>query len=143
MAAAWWDFAPEDTRNDIAAQTGVDRSEDNHAAPVETSLLMHVAPGAVREHLLTDDDSARRVRYLILPPPDDVKTQTGVIYQARRPQWRSAAASCRKSSITSPRRWVWNWPTDAHDRTCSLLYQPAVLVTGRPAKATISSIRGS
>ncbi len=84
MAAAWWDFAPEDTRNDIAAQTGVHRSEDNHAALVETSLLMHVAPDAVREHLLTDDDSPRRVRYLILPAPDDVKTQAGVIYQAKK-----------------------------------------------------------
>ncbi|GII56074.1 hypothetical protein Pth03_44630 [Planotetraspora thailandica] len=42
MAAAWWDLTPEDTRNDIAAQTAVDRSEDNHAALVETSLLMRV-----------------------------------------------------------------------------------------------------
>ncbi|MDH6114191.1 creatinine amidohydrolase [Kitasatospora sp. MAP12-15] len=82
MAAAWWDFAPEDTRNDIARENGVARSEDNHAAMVETSLMMHIAPHQVREHLLADDTSERRVRYLILPVPDALKTRTGVIYQA-------------------------------------------------------------
>lgn len=84
MAAAWWDFAPEATRNDIARETGVERTEDNHAAMVETSLLMHMAPGLVRERLLADDTSERRVRYLILPVPDSLKTQTGIIYQASK-----------------------------------------------------------
>lgn len=84
MAAAWWDFAPEDTRNDIAHETGVARSEDNHAAMVETSLMMHIAPDQVREHLLADDTSERRVRYLILPPPEDLTTRFGVIYQATK-----------------------------------------------------------
>lgn len=84
MAAAWWDFASETTRNDITRETGVERAEDNHAAMVETSLLMYMAPGQVRERLLADDTSERRVRYLILPVPDSLKTQTGVIYQASK-----------------------------------------------------------
>ncbi|WP_371679741.1 creatininase family protein [Streptomyces sp. NBC_01276] len=84
MAAAWWDFAPEDTRNEIAAETGVPRTEDHHAALVETSLTMHVAPEDVRAHLLADDDVPRRPSYLILPAPEDTKTKTGVIYRASK-----------------------------------------------------------
>ncbi len=84
MAAAWWDFAPEGTRNAISQETGVPRTEDHHAALVETSLAMHVSPEAVRTHLLADDDIPRRERYLILPVPDDMKTNTGIIYRASK-----------------------------------------------------------
>ncbi len=82
MAAAWWDLVTEDSRNAIAAETGVGREVDHHAATVETSLVMHVAPELVRFDLLADDHIPRRARYLIRPVPDSLKTRTGVVYSA-------------------------------------------------------------
>ncbi|MGH3784846.1 MAG: creatininase family protein [Pseudonocardiaceae bacterium] len=83
LAASWWDFASEGTRNAIARETGVDRADDNHAALVETSLVMHMSPGVVREHLVTDDTSPGRVRYTVLPIPESLCTATGIVYCAR------------------------------------------------------------
>ncbi|MGW2572925.1 creatininase family protein [Streptomyces sp. NPDC001537] len=82
MAASWWDFAPEETRDLIAQETGVPRSEDHHAAMVETSLLLAIDRSQVREALMTDDDSERRARYVVLPVPEALKTKSGVIYRA-------------------------------------------------------------
>ena len=82
MVASWWDFAPESSRNAIAEATGVPRSVDHHAAMVETSLVMHLAPGFVRCERLVDEPLPRRVRYLVLPVPADLVTQSGVVYQA-------------------------------------------------------------
>jgi creatinine amidohydrolase len=84
MVAAWWDVVSEDTRNAIAAETGVPRHDDHHAAMVETSLVMHIAPDLVRTELVADDAAARRARYLILPVPDALRTRGGVVYRARR-----------------------------------------------------------
>lgn len=82
MAVTWWDVVSEDSRNAIAAQTGVGRHEDHHAAMVETSLVWHAAPHLVRKELLADDSIARRARYLIQPVPKDLRTKTGVVYRA-------------------------------------------------------------
>jgi len=82
MAAAWWDLVSEDSRNAIAADTGVGRQDDHHAAMVETSLVMHVAPDVVRNDLVGDDDIPRRARYLIRPVPDSLKTRGGIVYRA-------------------------------------------------------------
>jgi creatinine amidohydrolase len=82
MAVTWWDVVTEDSRNAIAAETGVARHDDHHAAMVETSLVMHAAPHLVRHELLADDEIPRRARYLILPVPQDLRTKTGVVYRA-------------------------------------------------------------
>jgi len=82
MAVTWWDVVSEDSRNAIAAETGVGRHDDHHAAMVETSLVWHAAPQLVRHELLADDCVARRARYLILPVPQDLQTKTGVVYRA-------------------------------------------------------------
>jgi creatinine amidohydrolase len=82
MAAAWWDLVSEDSRNAIAAETGVRRQEDHHAAMVETSLVMHVAPDSVRYDLVADDSVPRGARYLIRPVPDSLKRRGGVVYRA-------------------------------------------------------------
>ncbi|GAB1643540.1 creatininase family protein [Krasilnikovia sp. MM14-A1259] len=83
MAAAWWNLVSEETRNAIAAETGVPRTEDHHSGVVETSLVMHMAPDAVRVDLLADESSRRRASYLILPMPSDFSTPTGTVYRAR------------------------------------------------------------
>jgi creatinine amidohydrolase len=82
MAATWWDVVTEDSRDAVAAETGVSRRDDHHAAMVETSLVMHAAPDLVRHDLLGDDIPARRARYLVLPVPEELKTKTGVVYRA-------------------------------------------------------------
>ncbi|HMI98966.1 MAG TPA: creatininase family protein [Gaiellaceae bacterium] len=82
MAATWWDVVSEHTRNAIAGETGVGRQDDHHAAMVETSLIMHIAPGSVRQDLVGDDSISRRARYLILPVPDSLKTRGGIVYRA-------------------------------------------------------------
>lgn len=82
MAASWWDFASEDTRNQIARETSTDRTVDHHAAMVETSLMLYMAPERVKKHLLIDDGSERKVNYLVLPTPEDLITKTGVVYNA-------------------------------------------------------------
>lgn len=82
MVVTWWDVVSEDSRNAIAAETGVPRHDDHHAAMVETSLVMHAAPHLVRRELLADDEIPRRERYLVLPVPEDLRTKTGVVYRA-------------------------------------------------------------
>ncbi|GGQ27966.1 creatininase family protein [Actinomadura coerulea] len=82
MAVTWWDVVTEESRNAIAAETGVARHDDHHAAMVETSLVMHAAPHLVREELLADDEIPRRARYFVLPVPQDLRTKTGVVYRA-------------------------------------------------------------
>jgi len=84
MAVMWWDVVSEDTRNQIAEETGVSRQDDHHAAMVETSLVMYIAPNIVRHDLVCDDNIARRARYLILPVPESLKTDRGVVYRASR-----------------------------------------------------------
>jgi creatinine amidohydrolase len=78
----WWDVTSEETRNEIAAETGVSRKDDHHAGMVETSLVMRIAPNLVRNELLADDSIPRRATYLILPVPESLKTRTGVVYRA-------------------------------------------------------------
>ncbi len=84
MVVSWWDVVSEESRNDIARETGVGRHEDHHAAMVETSLTMYAAPGAVRTDLLRDDIPPRRSRYMVIPAPDDLRTTSGVVYRASR-----------------------------------------------------------
>ncbi len=83
MAASWWELTSECTRDAIAAETGVPRGDDNHAALVETSIVLHLAPHLVRTHLIADDISARRIRYAVLPMPDGARTGSGIVYRAR------------------------------------------------------------
>jgi creatinine amidohydrolase len=84
LSVMWWDLVSEQTRNEIAAETGVGRHDDHHAGMVETSLVMHIAANLVRAKLLADDVPTRRARYLVLPVPDDLKTRTGVVYRASK-----------------------------------------------------------
>lgn len=82
VAASWWDFQLEKTREDIVRQTGVPRSEDHHAALVETSLMLHIDAASVRVDAICDNVSKRRARYLVAPFPSDLSTADGVVYRA-------------------------------------------------------------
>ncbi|MFE4800620.1 creatininase family protein [Streptomyces sp. NPDC056708] len=68
----------------MAQETEVPRYEDHHAALVETSLVLSIDRAQVRDALLTDDASERRVRYVVLPVPDALKTRSGVVYRASK-----------------------------------------------------------
>jgi creatinine amidohydrolase len=83
MTVSWWDMTTEQTRDAIARESGVSRVEDNHAAVVETSLMMHLSPGAVRNDRIVDDFAERALRHTVLPLPASVRTDHGVVYRAR------------------------------------------------------------
>ncbi|MYX27441.1 creatininase family protein [Streptomyces sp. SID8381] len=86
VIVAWWDVVGERFRNHLAAATGVARRDDHHAAMVESSLVMHIAPGAAQPEKLNPTAGSsrepRRMRYHVYPLPPDATTDTGVVYTA-------------------------------------------------------------
>lgn len=86
MIVAWWDVVGEDFRNALAAETGVARRDDHHAAMVESSLVMHIAPDAVQPGKLpatpNTGQQPRRMSYHVYPLPPDTATETGIVYTA-------------------------------------------------------------
>lgn len=82
ISGAWWDYTPESLRNDIARETGTPRSEDHHAAMVETSLMMHASPHLVRADLLRAYPAgAGQLRHSVVPMPENLQTEDGVVFQ--------------------------------------------------------------
>jgi creatinine amidohydrolase len=53
-----------------------------HAAIVETSLMLHLAPDLVRMDRAVDDESPRRPGYDIVPPPEDLVAPSGTLWKA-------------------------------------------------------------
>lgn len=88
MIVNWWDVVGEQFRDGLADETGVAREDDHHAAMVESSLVMHVAPGAVHADKLSfrapTGREPRRMRYHVFPLPPDAATDSGVVYTADR-----------------------------------------------------------
>jgi creatinine amidohydrolase len=86
MVASWWEVVGERFRDEIAAETRVARTEDHHAGMVESSLVMHIAPGTVHPDRLGPchgaEQPARRFSYHRYPLPDDAVTASGVVYTA-------------------------------------------------------------
>jgi creatinine amidohydrolase len=56
--------------------------DTEHAGISETALMQYFAPDLVREDKIVDDKSARKVPYLIFPPPDDIITRSGSFFKA-------------------------------------------------------------
>lgn len=81
MAVAWWDVASEAMRNEIAREAGIERWEDDHAAMTETSLMLYFAPELVRKEAMLDEVAERRVGYTIFPTPEDLITDSGMMYK--------------------------------------------------------------
>lgn len=88
VIVAWWDVVGEQFRDDLATETGVARRDDHHAAMVESSLVMHIAPGAVQPDKLAVETGAarqpRRMRYHVYPLPPEAATETGIVYTAEQ-----------------------------------------------------------
>ncbi|MFF4735129.1 creatininase family protein [Streptomyces sp. NPDC001262] len=86
MVVAWWDVVGEQFRDDLAAETGTARRDDHHAAMVESSLVMHIAPDTTQPDQLTAAPSTgrepRRMRYHVYPLPPDATTESGIVYTA-------------------------------------------------------------
>ncbi|UQI49677.1 creatininase family protein (plasmid) [Streptomyces sp. HU2014] len=86
VIVAWWDVVGEEFRNDLATESGVPRSDDHHAAMVESSLVMHIAPSSCHPERLTSSPGSgrtpRRMRYHVFPLPPDATTDSGVVYTA-------------------------------------------------------------
>ncbi|MEU4359956.1 creatininase family protein [Streptomyces virginiae] len=85
MIVNWWDVVGEDFRNDLAHETGTARADDHHAGMVESSLVMHISPHAVRPDRLPADggiEQPRRISYHLYPQPADTTTSSGIVYTA-------------------------------------------------------------
>ncbi|MGK8488030.1 creatininase family protein [Nocardia asiatica] len=83
MTVSWWDMTTERTRDAIARECGVSRADDNHAAIVETSLMMHLAPRSVHADRIVDDSAEQVFRHTVLPLPSSARTKHGVVFRAR------------------------------------------------------------
>ncbi|MFC0861698.1 creatininase family protein [Sphaerimonospora cavernae] len=90
MVVNWWDVVGERFRDELARETGVERRDDHHAAMVESSLVMHIAPDAVHPDRIpclparADQREPRRMRYHVFPLPPDATTDSGIVYTARQ-----------------------------------------------------------
>jgi creatinine amidohydrolase len=86
MIVAWWEVVGEAFRDDLAAETGVPRTEDHHAGMVESSLVIHIAPHHCQPDRLGPahgaEQAARRLAYHRYPLPDDAVTASGIVYTA-------------------------------------------------------------
>jgi creatinine amidohydrolase len=77
-----WGLIPQDILDEVFKEVGFPGWEIEHAGISETSLMQYFAPDLVREDKIVDDESARKVPYLIFPPPDDIITRSGSFCKA-------------------------------------------------------------
>jgi creatinine amidohydrolase len=82
VVMSWWDVFPQSLIEPVFAGAGFDGWEKEHAALVETSLMLHFAPGSVRRDRILDDGSERLPLYAVLPQPADIIPKSGVGYKA-------------------------------------------------------------
>jgi len=77
---AWPEFTPDEL--DLLFPSGFPGWGSEHAAVVETSLMLALRPDLVRRDLIADDGSPEHPRYDILPPPARILSRTGVLAKA-------------------------------------------------------------
>jgi len=82
LVVSWWDLVSQDILDEVFKEIGFPGWDVEHAGISETSLMQHFAPDLVREDKIVDDESARKVPYLIFPPPEDIITRSGSFYKA-------------------------------------------------------------
>jgi creatinine amidohydrolase len=82
MVVSWWDMISPSLIDRLFSEAGFEGLEKEHAALLETSLMLHFAPELVRIDRIIDDAAERPVPYAILPQPADVFPRSGVCYKA-------------------------------------------------------------
>jgi creatinine amidohydrolase len=82
LIVSWWDLVPQEVLDDVFEGVGFPGWETEHAGIGETALMQYFTPDLVREDRIVDDQSERKVPYLIFPPPDDIITESGAFYKA-------------------------------------------------------------
>lgn len=66
-----------------------------HAAVLETSLMLHLRPDLVRFERAVDDAATRHPSYDVVPPPPDFIPESGTL-------WRATRASAEKGAAAWP-----------------------------------------
>jgi creatinine amidohydrolase len=66
-----------------------------HAAVLETSLMLHLEPDLVRVDRAVDDQAARHPSYDVVPAPSDFVPATGAL-------WKATRASVEKGAVAWP-----------------------------------------
>lgn len=64
-----------------------------HAAVLETSLMLHLRPELVRFDLAVDDEAVRHPSYDVVPPPADFVPESGTLWKATRASAAKGAAA--------------------------------------------------
>ncbi len=72
----WWDLVPADMPRDLFGKAWVGPNIE-HAALIETSVMMALHPDLVREDLLPAELSPRKTPYQSLPPEPGTLPETG------------------------------------------------------------------
>jgi creatinine amidohydrolase len=77
---------PEGTPSDAVMEAmfpdGFPGWDVEHAAILETSLMLHLSPDLVLVERAVDDQAPRRVAYDVIPPPDDFISSSGTLWKA-------------------------------------------------------------
>lgn len=84
MIASWWDLLSTATRDEIFAEVpgGFPGWEKEHAALVETSLMLYFRSDLVDEDAIVDDEPSRTPPYVLKPASEETIPPSGVFYKA-------------------------------------------------------------
>ena len=82
MVLQHWDFIAEATFGAVFPD-GFPGIELEHAAVLETSLMMHYYPHLVREDLIPDNGPAKSGPYDVWPPHKDWVPESGALISAK------------------------------------------------------------
>jgi len=87
----YWELIPEEILNRVFG-SDFPGWEIEHAGVAETSMMMALKPELVRNELIQDDTSTRRLAYDIIPPPTDIIPKSGI-------PWKASPATKEKGEL--------------------------------------------
>lgn len=82
MRLQYWDFFTNQTLGKVFPSGDFSSIALEHAAVIETSLMLHLYPELVRTDLIPDNPSANPPPFDMFPPPRDFVTQSGNLITA-------------------------------------------------------------
>ena len=95
MRMEYWDFCTEQTLAEIFPQ-GFPGFALEHAAVIETSMMMHLHPDLVRQDLIPDEAPANFPPYDMYPTRTDWVPASGVLSSAKDASAEKGARICRE-----------------------------------------------